>query len=277
MYIYEIFIDAQRKKSSTSWTQIIEAMECLASLYWKSGQAYCRDYPVFREQTSVVWVGQTIEKNSLADKYDSIWVKKQKEELQRLSQAKLQFRFRGINPNSGNCVCHCKKTSWYVLFTNYATEAPPLQCGDCGLYVPLYRIPKPSYTPDEQRHEIISKQEYYYIRSWETDYQDCDSLQMSCGFAEKWGQRQMADVNSGLSVQGRELTTDLSERLSAPVYYYLYNYKKATIQAESARTCPLCHRPWFIAENDPNQPVDRLYRFKCDFCRIVSNISFELL
>lgn len=276
MYIFEVSIDGSNKTSIT-WDQVIERVEDLAARYWNSGQTYCRDYPVFREASRVVWIAQTMEKCSLDSRYDSVWVKKYREELEKVCRAKLQIQYRGENPSSGKAVCRCKSPSWYVLFTNFATENSPLLCGDCGGYVPLYRIPKPCSSLDEKEYELKTIQDYSLIREWELNYQYCDNLQMDCGFAQRWGQRQLSDVRSGLSCSGRDLARSLESRLNAPVYYYLYNYKKTTYKADITRPCPVCKGAWFLSDDSSGADNESLFRFKCDDCRLVSNISFDLL
>ena len=43
--------------------------------------------------------------------------------------------------------CDCENPTWYMLYTDLATEESPLICGDCGMPVPLYKLPA---VPDKE-------------------------------------------------------------------------------------------------------------------------------
>ena len=146
----------------------------------------------------------------------------------------------------------------YILFTNYITIHSPLRSGVDFQPLPLYMIP-PTY----------DRSEYYDILAWQSDYQACDTLQMNCQTGERWATRQMSDVHSSLSVRGRKICGLITASTTLPTYYYLHRYKTHTTwKKEIKRKCPDCGGEWLLNERW------HIFDFRCDDCRLVSNISW---
>jgi predicted nucleic acid-binding Zn ribbon protein len=135
----------------------------------------------------------------------------------------------------------------------------PLRCGDCFAPVPLYRVP------------ATSGGEYYDVVSWESDYQACDRLQMNCTTGERFGLRQLGDIGSSLTRNGRDIAGRIAALTETPTYYYLHRYSGDSLDRELARRCPGCDGPWRL-----EQPWHRLFDLRCDRCRLVSNIAMHL-
>ncbi|MGL5288022.1 MAG: DUF2310 family Zn-ribbon-containing protein, partial [Aeromonas sp.] len=68
--------------------------------------------------------------------------------------------------------------------------------------------------------------------------------------------------------------SDLAKRLEAlsaiPTYYYLYRVGGISGAQERARLCPSCGGEWALTE-----PLHQIFDFKCDQCRLVSNLSWD--
>lgn len=159
----------------------------------------------------------------------------------------------------GHTVCECPASSWLILFTTYLALQPAVKCGDCFQSIPLYRLPR------------FASGEYYEIICWESDYQACDLLQMNCRSGERFGNRQMSDFNSKLSAQGREVCAEIERLTGKPTYYYLFRYYGRNEAQEKARKCPDCGGDWLLAE-----PLHRIFDFKCERSRLLSNIAMSL-
>ena len=160
-----------------------------------------------------------------------------------------------VADESSPCSCH---QSALLVFTTFLTAAPPLCCLDCLGYVPLYRIP-----PEESL-------DYSGLLSWEASYQACDTLQMHCRVGEKFGVREMSNLNSKLSKDGRSTCSSIEKRTGKPTYYYLYRAEGRSLRLENERKCPNCGGEWILEENSRLKFID----FRCDRCRLVSNIGF---
>jgi predicted nucleic acid-binding Zn ribbon protein len=151
-------------------------------------------------------------------------------------------------------ICECKNRKSLIFFTNYLTTESPLRCGDCFGTIPLYLIP---HTYDD---------EYYNVITWQSDYKACDSLQMGCKTGERFGSREISKIDSSLSRRGIEICTQITDLTGLP---YRHNDQKRLM--EEKRKCPSCSGGWLLKE-----PLHELFDFKCDRCRLLSNISWSV-
>lgn len=252
MYIQEISIDIKTKADKE---EIVDEFETLMASYRSSGQVQGRIQSQYISDNKITCLPFTIERNSLAKKYNNYYVINQSEKVEKLCDSKLQFRTVGKSYESYKGSCKCKKSDFYILITNYISIDSPLTCGNCNKSIPLYKIP------------IYYDYGYMPILSWETNYISCDRLQMNCEVGERWALNQMQEVKSQLTKQGITICDTLKELTSIPVYYYLHNYKKYRGD-QLTRTCPNCNHKW-----DLEKQLHNLYDFKCDKCRLVSTIS----
>jgi predicted nucleic acid-binding Zn ribbon protein len=154
--------------------------------------------------------------------------------------------------------CICPTVGSYILFTNYLSLEPPLRCGNCFNPVPLYKIPHTYHG------------EYYDIICWQSDYQACDTLQMNSSTLERATVRELSRADSSLSQRGIEICTKISHATGIPVYYYLYRYSARSKKQERERLCPSCGGAWLL------QTPWHLFDFKCDRCRVLSNIAWDI-
>lgn len=133
------------------------------------------------------------------------------------------------NPIIGSWnACTCDNPGFYVLYTTFLADFPPVRCGDCGRPVPLYRFPK-----------VGSEQDYDSILSWEREYQACDSLYIHSGAGEQFGLRQICDPESELSREGRAICEALSAGAGVPFFYYFFGPDD-----DNRSQCPLCGGKW---------------------------------
>lgn len=252
MYIQEISIEINSKVDRD---EIVDEFGILMSFYRGSGQTQGSIESQYIVDNKIVCLPYTLEKNSLDKKYDNFYVARQTKKLEELCNSKIQFKTVGKDYDSYKSPCKCKTSSFYILITNYLTIYPPLTCGTCNNYVPLYKLPK------------YYDYGYIPILSWETNYKSCDSLQMNCEVGERWALNQMQEVKSQLSRQGIEICKKITELTNVSTYYYLHNYRKHKGD-QLKRRCPNCNRKW-----DLKQQLHNFYDFKCDKCKLVSTIS----
>jgi len=127
--------------------------------------------------------------------------------------------------------------------------------------VPLYRIP----------HTYAADPSYYDLRQWEAQWKAFDRLQMMCGPGERFATRQISDNRSELTKVGLDLCRRIETSSGVPTYYYLHRGEGRSIKKEMSRTCPSCARPWRL-----DKPLHHFLDFKCDHCRLVSNIAWSI-
>lgn len=169
-----------------------------------------------------------------------------------------QIRFLGVVPDTVSA-CECAKPEGFYLFTTFLHTEPPLRCLSCSGIVPLYRIPR------------NKTREHAAVLDWKSNYRACDTLQMNCGVGERFGTRQMSDPMSELSRSGLKVCKEIQDLTNCPTYYFLHRASGRSRAAEARRKCPICGGPWLL-----EAPLHGKFDFKCDHCRVLSNVAWNV-
>ncbi|MGL5472122.1 MAG: DUF2310 family Zn-ribbon-containing protein, partial [Shewanella sp.] len=138
---FECFADTTISAAERAINQLLEA-------YRANGQVLGREFAVAFNDGEFRVRLLTPEKNSLAHRYHSPWVKKA---LAELTDAKLlapREKFIGQDINSE--VSNTEQPSWQLLYTSYVHMCSPLRSGDNLLPIPLYQIPA-TFNGDHKR------------------------------------------------------------------------------------------------------------------------------
>jgi predicted nucleic acid-binding Zn ribbon protein len=231
----------------------------LASLL-TNGQLLDADWPITYSPSNCRVVVTCPEATSLHLRHANRYVRESLSELRAHGLRKPTLRALGRaieSPVADNC----KRPCWYLLITNYLSAESPLRCGEHDLPVPLYRIPQ-TYDADPS---------YWDILCWQREWKCCDNLQMACGVGERFATKQISDPNSALARTGRDLCRRIEKLSGVPTYYYLYRGNARGLTAEQGRPCPSCGKKWLLTS-----PLHDLLDFKCDRCRLVSNIAWSV-
>jgi predicted nucleic acid-binding Zn ribbon protein len=255
MYILELSLKANRVLTEEEDELISDLLSSLR----QNGQVIGHELNGIETDTEVKYFLLCHEKTSLSVKNQNKWVAKYRKELEKSTGAKIKVRVLGDAHDSGMGSCRCKPKS-YILFATFISQCSPLRCGECFTPVPLYKVPK---TYDES--------EYYNILCWESVYQSCDTLQMQCTVGEKFGIKQMSDINSPLSQQGLEVCKKIKEVTGKPTYYFLLNYRKIKPEEDKKRKCPGCGGKWLLKKR-----FHKKFDFKCNKCHLLSMLSYKL-
>jgi predicted nucleic acid-binding Zn ribbon protein len=229
--------------------------------HWmKNGQILDTDWLISYAPSCCHVVLSCPEIASLQPRHANEYVRKTLAELRSHGLLKPSFRVlgRGIESPAAD---DCKSPRWYILMTNYLSHESPLVCGEHNLPVPLYRVP----------HTYDADPSYWDIMCWQRNWKSCDNLQMSCGAGERFATKEISDPNSSLAIDGRDLCRRIEERSGVPTYYYLYRGNGRSVASEKRRPCPGCGKKWLLTT-----PLHNLLDFKCDRCRLVSNIAWTV-
>ncbi len=246
--------------TNTTISAVDKAINGLMDALRYNGQVLGREFPVSMGEG--VFYLRTVcpEQESLHPDHHSDFVKVC---LARLAEAGLlapKVRLLGRDLNSEQSA-EPGTPEWQVLYTTYVHTCSPLRSGDTLLPIPLYRN-APTFNGD---HKAVIK--------WQTEWQACDELQMAGACkAEHAALHEICDVDSDLFRRGWDLRGRIEYLTKVPTYYYQYRIGGKNLQSECERRCPVCGSEWLLDE-----PLHDIFHFRCDKCRIVSNISWDHL
>ncbi|MFC0323911.1 DUF2310 family Zn-ribbon-containing protein [Gallibacterium melopsittaci] len=253
-----------KKRQTYDINQALAYCNQLIDAWRYNGQIIGREIPITYQFTADDLLTFVInvncpEKTSLNAIHNSTLVTETLDNLQSLGITLDHYEIYASDLNSDEAISTLSKTTELVLYTNYLKSSSPV-CELTSLApVPLYHL---CYDKPQLGIDCIK---------WEENWQACDQLQMNghCLVAESL--TQISELTSPLAKQGYALRQQLEAQLQRPVYYYLYRVNGQDYQTEIERCCPRCGQEWFLH----NHPIN-IFDFKCDDCRLVSNIAWEL-
>lgn len=194
---------------------------------------------------------------ALSSALDNFYVHAAKDDLTQAGFSEPVYRIIGKDVD-GSEPCACSQASTYILSTNYLTLESPVRCGTCFQPVPLYRLPR------------THQDEYYDIVCWQSDYQACDNLFMNSQVLEQSTHRELSQIRSNLSQIGRRICQLIEQRTGVITYYALMKHLGRSRSSEQRRLCPSCGGQWALPTPWHN------FDFRCDACRLVSNIAWSV-
>ena len=256
MYVNRIFF-TRSDSSAQAGERSADPVQAILGAWRMNGQICGREWPVIQEGSGYSTVALSPERDSLEPGFNSSYAAAA---IARAEAEGLQVAWQILGEDAESLpACSCTSPTAYALFTNYLSLEPAIRCMDCFRPVALYRM-----TPTDSG-------EFYELISWQSDYQACDSLQMNCTVLERAATREISNVDSSLTKLGRAHCAKLAASSGRPFYYYLYRGHGRTHRSEVARQCPGCGGAWHLA-----QSLHSLFDFKCDSCRLLSNIAFDV-
>lgn len=130
-----------------------------------------------------------------------------------------------------------------------------------GETIPVYLLPL----------SCKNKEAIYF---WQASYHNHDSIWLDSADLETVAYKQLAEVNSGLSEQGRGICAKIEQATAIPTYYYIHRYYGRK-NGENERRCPGCGQDWRV--KDTTEPDNTFwgFTFKCEQCRLVSHLAFS--
>ncbi|AAU37677.1 Zn-ribbon-containing protein [[Mannheimia] succiniciproducens] len=260
MYLVEVFF---KNINEDNLPQQIPLINQLIDQWRYNGQIIGREIPVFvaNQENERGLATRVIcpEQQSLLPEYNNAEVNRCLANIENCGLILHSFQIVGEDLNS-DITYEDKKPDWQILYTTYLQVCSPLHSGDRLAPIPLYKQLKdvPHLSMD--------------VIKWQENWQACDQLQMNAVALESQALREISDINSRIFKHGYSLTKEIEEHTGVPTYYYLYRVGGKNLASESARHCPICHGDWKLA-----QPLFDQFHFKCDHCRLVSNISWNFL
>lgn len=261
MYLVEVFFNYQAQSPLTAKqgyyiNQIIEQ--------WRyNGQIIGREIPLFfAEQQQQQGFGLRVicpEQHSLLPENNSLPVQ---QALSTAEQQGLILDSFQIIADDLNSDTSCPKSfpHWQIIYTTYLQSCSPLHSGEDFQPIPLYKQLK------NQPHLAMD------LIKWQENWQACDQLQMNASGLENLAIEQISEINSSLFKHGYALAKQIEQHSQIPTYYYLYRIGGTSLAEEKQRCCPICQQKWQLIT-----PLFDLFHFKCDDCRLISNLSWNYL
>ncbi len=257
MYVAELRFEGL-KEHLLDREKISDAVNGLLGPLRMNGQICGREWPISLLPDGCRVIVLAPDKDAFDASHSNRYVRTALDKLADAGLSRPQITFSGEDVD-GDQPCTCAVPAAYILFTNYLSLESPLNCADCFHHVPLYRIPR------------SAEDEYYNIILWQSDYQSCDSLQMNSSTLERAATRELSRFDSSLSRRGRNVCSEIAKQMGKPVYYYLYRYGGRSRTQECKRRCPSCGSAWLL-----DTPWHDLFDFRCDTCRLLSNIAWNV-
>jgi predicted nucleic acid-binding Zn ribbon protein len=257
MYVCELQFECFE---NTTITAVEKSVNGLMDALRYNGQVLGREFPLAMNEASFSLRCVCPESDSLHPKNHSDFVNYCLDRLTEAGVLAPKVRLIGQDINSEE-TSQEENPSWQILYTTFVHTCSPLRSGDSFMPIPLYRNPA-TLNGD---HKAIIK--------WQTEWQACDELQMAGGCdAEYAALRELTSIQSDVFRRGWDLRGRLEYITQIPTYYYLYRVGGTSLKDEQQRRCPKCDGPWWVEE-----PIHDMFHFKCDECRLVSNISWDHL
>jgi predicted nucleic acid-binding Zn ribbon protein len=155
-----------------------------------------------------------------------------------------------------------KNASFLYLYVPCYQQGTPLYRGDNNDAIPLYRVP----ITDKEREKVHFWQQYYH---------ECNNIWQEDSKLTIDAYRMLADPESELSKQGRELCLVIEKATGIPTYYYLTRFFGRKHEEEIQRKCPCCGNSWAVKQPQQTSKSELFchFYFQCQPCRLVSHLA----
>lgn len=255
MYVVEITFECF---ADTTILAVERGINGLMDVFRYNGQVLGREFPVVMGEGVFHVRAVCPEKDSLMPKNHSIEVKACIATLSKAGLLSPKIKAIGADLNSEQTALE-DQSNWQVLYTTYLHTCSPLRCGKTLLPIPLYRLP------------CLSNNGHQAVIKWQTQWQACDEIQMSGpGKTEQATLCEIQDIDSALFCKGMEIRQEIESLTKIPTYYYQYRVGGVDAKSERERRCPRCGGSWALST-----PLHEIFHFKCDACRLISNLSWD--
>lgn len=247
---FEVYCD-------TSMAAVEKAINyCLDCLRY-NGQVIGRELPVVMKGTNFVARVVCPEEDSLHPDNHSPQVKLAFKQLSEFGLLQPKVKIVGQDMNSDPSD-ESEKVSWQILYTSHLHTCSPIRHGETFQPIPLYRLPA-----------VANGDQKQFIK-WQEDWSACDQLQMNGSVVEHPSLHEISSSKSHLFKRGWDLCRRMAVVSGIPTYLYIYRVAGESKEKEQARKCPVCDGDWALEE-----PIHEVFDFKCDKCRLVSNLSWD--
>jgi predicted nucleic acid-binding Zn ribbon protein len=249
---FEISLNVKKNVSRVKFKEeVIAWLVCLE----KFGYIICRSYSTFwKSKTNLVIYTDAVYIDSLAIQYYNKYVLEDYQKVCKSLSAMPLFTLKEYMANKK--VVNLKNAKELYLFTHLFDDGSSLKHGETGRDIPIYMLPMKLNESDD-------------IYFWASRYGDYDSINISCHKLEIPAYKQLADIKSELSKNGKVLCKEIELATGKPTYYFLHRYWGwINKNKELNRPCPSCGKPWL--NNQKTKKGLNSFDYKCISCRLIS-------
>lgn len=233
----------------------VTAISQVLNQWLYNGQVIGREMPITFHQNEFQARVCVPTQESLLPQYNSDEVNEALQQAVEIGVNFASFELVGRD-YQGEESSHNRSPAFQILYTTHLDTCSPLYDGEQFAPIPLYSL------QDQSLSEAILE--------WQQNWQACDLLQMNGNVLECHALAQISNETSVLATIGRDLCQQIEQRTHIPTFYYLYRLGRD--EGEYQRKCPCCGGEWKLTE-----PLHDIFHFRCDPCRLISNLSWELL
>ncbi|TDQ59013.1 putative nucleic acid-binding Zn ribbon protein [Mesocricetibacter intestinalis] len=260
MYLTEVFFSNAGQQDCR---QQADAVNQIVEQWRYNGQIIGREIPLFlarhEEENGIALRVTCPEQQSLLPDYNNLEVERALGLAEKCGVFLESFQIVADDLNS-DVTAENSRPTWQLLYTTYLQSCSPLHSGDDLAPIPLYKQLK------ELPHLSMD------LIKWQENWQACDQLQMNGSILERQALGEISSTESRLFKHGNYLANAIETHTGIPTYYYLYRCGGEDAEQEKNRRCPQCGKHWHLS-----QPIFDLFHFKCDHCRLLSNLSWNFL
>lgn len=168
--------------------------------------------------------------NSLEKRYDSIYVKRDRDLLSKYFTINICQIGTDIDSQE---YCSCEKRTAIEMQTFANDIDSVFTCCSCGKPIALYELP------------YIEKQDdHWCMVNWQHTFGATDELWLYC-LSDRFTGNQLTNVNSALNKSGREIAEKISQKTGLKFYYNVFDdltkkVKFTKVNGKAVRICPSC-------------------------------------
>ncbi|MBS3913984.1 MAG: DUF2310 family Zn-ribbon-containing protein [Bacteroidetes bacterium] len=219
MYIQEITLELTPDLDADL---MVDEFNWLMASFHRNGQVLSGAQSQFLTGNRIVCLPYTLEKDSLARKYNNEEVNKQLKRLENLCQNPISYRTIGVDYKNGNGTCQCENASSYVLTAFSFSKDSAVMCGECRLSIPLYRLPK------------TNEGNYTSILNWQLSSQIVDGLEI-INLNDSTFPSVGKNIIKVLKETGRQLCKEIEIKSGIPTTLFEDQKKTRNDRAESGQ------------------------------------------
>lgn len=226
----------------------------------KNNGQILNDYLVIKKPDGYSLYVTTPKSDSLNGCFDSVYVKKFREELEKFFSITVEQI--GVNARSQE-YCSCT-TRTAIEMQTYATDIDSVfTCCTCGKPIALYELPY-----------LDRQDDHWWIVNWQNAYGDMDGLWLD-SINDRFTGNQLVNVNSALNKAGIEIADQIKQKTGLKAYYNVFDdltkkVKFVKVNDKLVRLCPRCGNPMQYVKFGEDYE-----RYVCEDCMLSSDLPKE--